>query len=160
MLHRLKWFVAIFAFTTFTVACGKGHDDGTPAKPLAGSYANKAAYPNVANTVYGGWQAPREQGNGGVFTPQIYINQNGEFTVSMECETAKNRLVATATARAQITANQIQILSRAEQTFTANGESCTVTIQPATIGYQVVGNVLKVTNPNNGQTGQLSRLLY
>lgn len=146
--------------TKSNATCGAGAV-GSCRPGVAGKLANQTDYPNVANTIYGAWQADKTMTDNGItFQPILYFAQDGKFAISMLCFMPNQTLAVTAESFAQVDNTQIQFPSVPKTSFEHNGDTCEVAVAPSSAVYVVTGNKLRMTSRATGETGTFSRMNY
>lgn len=155
---------ALWVIVMFT-ACARENDarsnDNPPEdfKPInTGREFQAEDFPNVANTLYGAWDADTADfGDGLAYLLSLYINENGEVGMKKTCVGGGDVVEAATVVDAKITSSKIKIDDSAYVLEKGGGiANCDLTVNAGSFSYKRSGNKLEVTF-SAGQTRSFTR---
>ncbi len=151
MTKKIRLIFLVVGTSVFLSACGKDSSNnsggaapaGGPNKPI-----NKAEYPNVEGSIFGKWQIEQpERENGFTITTQIFLNDKGSLSVSVECAASETEKVSTTLSTSiKVDATSVEILedakSEAKGKFKDQEVTCTASVSKTKFNYRVQADSL------------------
>ena len=154
-------FIRTLILSFLLVGCSE-EITSTADLPHRGDKVNTTEYPNVANSIYGGWMGPNISTYSGItLIPQIFINNKRKVAFSMACSSSdKSTMFATVNLENILSyGNRIYLSNSIENTFYDNGDSCSSRVEAGAISFFVEGEKLRVHHDIKGDAF-FSRMLY
>ncbi len=148
--------LALATLSLSLAACGKDSDKNK-GQPSGGRNLNNGAYPNIAQTVFGQWQAQDELDNGIFVSPKLYVNQNS-VGLEMTCRKGRDTGTLAFAVNARVGEDTIDILESAERSAQVGNGSCTGKLGAGRFAYSVNGNQLTLELDEKSVI-QLNRIL-